>query len=136
MTVFVLQRNPGAVRQPEEDRSRETLEMDLLVEVDKSSVISPHLPTLCEEARGNAHAREGDLRAWASTPKGTPLSYFTERWSKGCDHIGFRKVEMRRVWLMYKYSTFSIIIHLLFSIRITKKEFDLLKSEDTYKLNI
>ncbi|GFY51066.1 out at first protein [Trichonephila inaurata madagascariensis] len=60
------QRNPGAVRQPEEDRGRELLEMDLSVELDKSSVISPHLPTLCEEASHSAYAREVDLRSWAS----------------------------------------------------------------------
>ncbi|KAG8180419.1 hypothetical protein JTE90_022768 [Oedothorax gibbosus] len=62
------QRNPGAVRQPEEDRPRETLDMDLIVEVDKSSIISPHLPQICEEAKGASYAREGDLRAWANTP--------------------------------------------------------------------
>ncbi|KAF8793795.1 Out at first protein like [Argiope bruennichi] len=60
------QRNPGAVRQPEEDRGRELLEMDLSVELDKSSVISPHLPNLCEEATHSAYAREVDLRSWAS----------------------------------------------------------------------
>ncbi|XP_035224069.1 out at first protein-like [Stegodyphus dumicola] len=60
------QRNPGAIRQPEEDRGKENLEMDLSIELDKSSVISPHLPYLCDEAAHSAYAREIDLRAWAS----------------------------------------------------------------------
>lgn len=60
------QRNPGAVRQPEEERVKEILEMDLSIELEKSSVISPHLPYLCDEAAHFAYARESDLRAWAN----------------------------------------------------------------------
>lgn len=44
--------------------------MDLSIELEKSSVISPHLPNLCDEAAHFAYARESDLRAWAN-PRGT-----------------------------------------------------------------
>lgn len=60
------QRNPGAVRQPEEERVKELLEMDLSVELSKSSILSPFLPEFCQEAINATFAREVDLRAWAS----------------------------------------------------------------------
>lgn len=60
------QRNPMAVREPEDDRGREILHMDLSVDLSKSSIISPHLATLCQEAPQSTFAREADLRAWAT----------------------------------------------------------------------
>ncbi|XP_067130570.1 out at first protein [Centruroides vittatus] len=60
------QRNPGAVRQPEDDKGKEIFDMDLSIELDKSSVISIHLPLFCDEAVNATFAREIDLRAWAS----------------------------------------------------------------------
>lgn len=61
------QRNPSAIRQPEEDRGKELFEMDLSVELNKSSIISSHLPELCEEATTTTFAREVDLRAWTDS---------------------------------------------------------------------
>ncbi|XP_064470430.1 out at first protein-like [Ornithodoros turicata] len=61
------QRNPTAIRQPEEDRGRELLSMDLGVDLTKSSIISPHLPAFCQEAADATYAREVDLRGWATT---------------------------------------------------------------------
>ncbi|CAN8013786.1 unnamed protein product [Ixodes persulcatus] len=60
------QRNPLAVREPEEERGREQLGMDLSVDLSRAEVISPHLAPLCKEAPHSTFAREADLRAWAS----------------------------------------------------------------------
>ncbi|CAG2107255.1 unnamed protein product [Medioppia subpectinata] len=60
-------RNPGAIRQPEEDKGKELLEMDLNIVLDKSSIISQHLPKLCSEAANQTFTREIDLRFWANT---------------------------------------------------------------------
>lgn len=65
--IFIQQRNPGAIRQPEEDKGKEFYEMDLNVELDKSSIISPHLPKLCNDALNTTFAREIDLRFWANS---------------------------------------------------------------------
>lgn len=67
------QKNPGAVRVPEEDRGREMLPMDLWVEVGSSSAssaISRHIPTLCAEATDATYARESDLELWATRTEG------------------------------------------------------------------
>uniref|UniRef100_A0A0K8RD57 Out at first protein BRICHOS-like domain-containing protein n=1 Tax=Ixodes ricinus TaxID=34613 RepID=A0A0K8RD57_IXORI len=60
------QRNPLAVREPEEERGREQLGMDLSVDLSRAEVISPHLAPLCKEGPHSTFAREADLRAWAS----------------------------------------------------------------------
>ncbi|XP_046388175.1 out at first protein [Ischnura elegans] len=68
------QKNPGAVRVPEEDRGREMLPMDLWVEVGSSTVssaISHHIPTLCSEAVDATYAREADLELWANRADGS-----------------------------------------------------------------
>jgi hypothetical protein len=41
--------------------------MDLNVYVDKSSIISPHLPKLCSDATNATFAREIDLRFWTNS---------------------------------------------------------------------
>jgi hypothetical protein len=41
--------------------------MDLNVELEKSSIISPHLPDLCNDAMNATFAREIDLRFWANS---------------------------------------------------------------------
>ncbi|UYV62252.1 OAF [Cordylochernes scorpioides] len=57
------QRNPGAVRQPEEDRGRELVAMDLGLEPSsrEAILVSPHLPGLCQEAAGSTFLRGADL---------------------------------------------------------------------------
>ncbi|CAG2163070.1 unnamed protein product [Oppiella nova] len=61
------QRNPGAIRQPEEDKGKEFFEMDLNIVLDKSSIISQHLPKVCSDATNQTFTREIDLRFWANT---------------------------------------------------------------------
>ena len=66
-----MQKNPGTIRQPEEDRGKEQHDLDLFVTLDMSSIISPHIKTMCGEAGNATYAREADLKAWA---KGIYLS--------------------------------------------------------------
>ncbi|XP_054168777.1 out at first protein-like [Oppia nitens] len=61
------QRNPGAIRQAEDDKGKELYEMDLQIVVNKSSIISKHLPKVCSEATNSTFTREIDLRFWANT---------------------------------------------------------------------
>lgn len=60
------QKNPGTIRQPEEDRGKDRLSLELFVDLEKSSVISHHLHNICAEASEATYARESDLHAWAN----------------------------------------------------------------------
>jgi len=58
------QKNPGAIRTPEEDKGLETFLMDSRILVGGNSVnaISPHINGLCNEALHSTYVREQDLR--------------------------------------------------------------------------
>jgi len=56
------QKNPGAIRQPEDDKGLETFLMESLVLLSESSSISPHISVLCAEATQSTYVREQDLR--------------------------------------------------------------------------
>lgn len=62
------QKNPGAVRIPEEDRGRDNYTMDHWVIIDRSSVISKHIKGVCGEAAQSTFARGEDVRLWAALP--------------------------------------------------------------------
>ncbi|XP_014671777.1 PREDICTED: out at first protein-like [Priapulus caudatus] len=59
------QKNPGTIRNAEEDKGTEQHDLDLCVDVGQASVISPHLPVLCHDAKETTFARETDLKALA-----------------------------------------------------------------------
>jgi len=61
------QKNPGAIRTPEEDKGLETFLMDSRVSVGASFVnaISPHINGLCAEATHSTYVRDQDLRLLA-----------------------------------------------------------------------
>ncbi|KAL1419839.1 hypothetical protein MTO96_004746 [Rhipicephalus appendiculatus] len=44
------QRNPLAEREPEDDRGRELVQLDLSVDLSRAGLISPHVATLCADA--------------------------------------------------------------------------------------
>uniref|UniRef100_A0A1B6DUF9 Out at first protein n=1 Tax=Clastoptera arizonana TaxID=38151 RepID=A0A1B6DUF9_9HEMI len=67
------QKNPGAVRLPEEDRGRDNYTLDLFVDVARSSVISKHIAVLCSEAADATYTRRADLEVW-SQQSGVSLS--------------------------------------------------------------
>lgn len=56
------QKNPSAVRHPEETRPNEILPMDLVLNVASSHVLSPHIATLCADATETTYMADNDLR--------------------------------------------------------------------------
>lgn len=58
------QKNPGAIRTPEEDKGLETFLMDSRISVgaNAANAISPHINSLCGEASHSTYVREQDLR--------------------------------------------------------------------------
>lgn len=62
------QKNPSAIRQPEEDRGRENYTMTGWVEIERSTPISRHIPALCSEANNSTYVRDVDLKAWSELP--------------------------------------------------------------------
>lgn len=56
------QKNPTAIRTPEDDKGRETHEQDHVVHLEKSHVISPYIYNICREAHDKIYARDADLR--------------------------------------------------------------------------
>ncbi|KAL4229088.1 hypothetical protein ACF0H5_012127 [Mactra antiquata] len=56
------QKNPTAVRTPEEDRGLERHTLNLLVTLDKASVLSPHLYNICHDAVDSTYAKETDIK--------------------------------------------------------------------------
>ncbi|PIK48768.1 putative out at first protein [Apostichopus japonicus] len=67
------QKNPGTIRNPEDDLGREQLQMDMSINLERASRISKHIRDICSEARTTTYTREEDLKLWSkemSTPDG------------------------------------------------------------------
>ncbi|XP_022098558.1 out at first protein-like [Acanthaster planci] len=60
------QKNPGTIRNPEEDKGEERLIMNLGVDVSLASRFSPWVLNVCSEAKGRIFTRDSDLKAWAA----------------------------------------------------------------------
>lgn len=56
------QKNPTAVRTPEEDRGVEKHTLNVIVKLANSSVLSPHIESLCHEALDSTYAHESDIK--------------------------------------------------------------------------
>ncbi|ESO99925.1 hypothetical protein LOTGIDRAFT_186451, partial [Lottia gigantea] len=56
------QKNPTAIRTPEEERPQEVHSFDLSVDLNKSHVISPHVFNICREAKESTFFNEDDLK--------------------------------------------------------------------------
>ena len=56
------QKNPGAIRHPEEEKPREEIELDLMVSLDQAGVLSHHVGHLCQAAGSSVFARDADLK--------------------------------------------------------------------------
>jgi hypothetical protein len=61
------QKNPTAIRTPEEEREMNVYTLDLMVNLDKAYVISPYVFNICSEAKDGIYAIESDLRAAAKS---------------------------------------------------------------------
>ncbi|MCL4132797.1 UNVERIFIED_CONTAM: hypothetical protein GTU68_040004, partial [Idotea baltica] len=60
------QKNPTTVRTPEGDHGTEEFSMDLSLDVEGSSFISPHIPSMCSGAHTLTYASERDLKQWVT----------------------------------------------------------------------
>lgn len=58
------QKNPTAIRMPEEERTPEIFQMDIEIDIEKSVIISPHVYNICQDATGSTFGRETDIRMW------------------------------------------------------------------------
>ncbi|XP_015974300.1 out at first protein homolog [Rousettus aegyptiacus] len=58
------QKNPWAVRQPEEVRGLEHLHMDIAVNFSQGGLLSPHLHNVCAEAVDAIYTRQEDVWFW------------------------------------------------------------------------
>ncbi|XP_037073433.1 out at first protein-like [Pollicipes pollicipes] len=56
------QKNPHAERQAEEDLSEVGYQMEVLVHLNRSAALSPHIAQLCGEAAGATYSRHEDVR--------------------------------------------------------------------------
>lgn len=61
------QKNPSAIRHPEEDKGQEPYPMDLSLDVTHSYYISRHIPRLCENAKESTYARDSDIKYLAKS---------------------------------------------------------------------
>lgn len=61
LTPLLLQKNPSAIRTPEDDKGQELQQLDLLVNLDKSQVISPVIYDMCRDAKETTFTKEADL---------------------------------------------------------------------------
>lgn len=68
------QKNPGTIRNPEEDLGREQLQMDMSINLERASRISKHIRDVCSEARTTTYTREADLKLWS---KGANATFMT-----------------------------------------------------------
>lgn len=55
------QKNPSAIRHPEEESEWELFQMDARVDVRSFAQLSPHIPVVCSEAHENTYSRKSDL---------------------------------------------------------------------------
>ncbi|XP_057651657.1 out at first protein [Diorhabda carinulata] len=69
------QKNPSAIRLPEEDLGRTNHSMDYVVLLKHAGIISPHIGDLCNEAGLATYTLHEDVVKWA-TAQGIPLSSY------------------------------------------------------------
>eukprot|EP00058_Branchiostoma_floridae_P011632 XP_002597120.1 hypothetical protein BRAFLDRAFT_121307 [Branchiostoma floridae] len=58
----ITPKNPGTIRNAEDDKGQEHLVMDMGVDLEKSAVISRHIYNICAEAGAATYTRETDLK--------------------------------------------------------------------------
>jgi hypothetical protein len=62
-----LQKNPNAIRHPEEDKGRDYVETHLVIDLSQSAVISPFIAQQCGDASEFIYVKDDDLRAIAQS---------------------------------------------------------------------
>lgn len=61
------QKNPSAIRTPEDDKGVEMFTMDLQVSLDRGHVFSPYVKKFCEDAKYSTYTRDADLKVLSRT---------------------------------------------------------------------
>ena len=62
MFMYVKQKNPTAVRTAEEDRGLEKHTLDMMLNLDHSHILSPHIYNICQDGVLSAYTKESDIR--------------------------------------------------------------------------
>lgn len=62
--LIYLQRNPGTIRQAEDDKGIDYNYMNLIIDIKKSSVISPHITNICANT-SNIFTRDIDIESFS-----------------------------------------------------------------------
>lgn len=57
-----FQKNPSAIRSPEDTKGKESHVKDLLVDIEKAQDISPHILEHCTDAKDGIHVKDSDLK--------------------------------------------------------------------------
>lgn len=65
LVLGCLQKNPTAIRTPEEEKVPEMHIMDLQMNLKKTDVISPNIKKFCKEANITTYAKESDIKIWS-----------------------------------------------------------------------
>lgn len=61
------QKNPSAIRTPEEEKAPENHLMDSQMILEKSHIISPHIYNFCREAQDTVFTKEIDIKIWSKS---------------------------------------------------------------------
>lgn len=67
VVIYCLQKNPNAIRHPEEDKGRDYVETHLVIDLSQSAVISPFIAQQCGDASEFIYVKDDDLRAIAQS---------------------------------------------------------------------
>ena len=59
---IVLQKNPHAERQAEDELPEVDYQMEVMVNLNRSAALSPHIGPLCAEAGGATYSRHQDIQ--------------------------------------------------------------------------
>ena len=60
--IFVIQKNPGAIRHPEDDKGQELHQKDLFLDINRAHILSPHIFSMCQDAQDSTYTRDVDLQ--------------------------------------------------------------------------
>jgi len=77
MLLFRNQKNPWAIRNPERDIGEEFYSMDVLLDINTADWISPHIRSVCADAKDTTYGIESELEAivtWRSLGKNNETS--------------------------------------------------------------
>ena len=97
--LFFHQKNPGAIRHPEDDKGIETHTLDMGVDVDRAHVLSPFIGSNCHDAHDMSYMKEADLRVLSrSKYRKTPNSSCTQTSGSAKEHLSRKVPNLNRTF--------------------------------------